>query len=111
MGAAEPAMQPKLLGPPDGKKGAVNPAVAALQVAEVLVVGQLGDCVKDRAVRPGVVVEQLQEFVQSWQHVDAQQASVDEAAGGEAAGDEAAGKEDCGMPTFTTETFPTEPMG
>ena len=63
IGLPHPAMQPELFGPDDVAEGAVNPAVAALQVAEVLLLGQLGDRIEDRAVRPGVVVEQLEEFL------------------------------------------------
>jgi len=42
---------------------AVYAPKAALQIAEVLIVRQLGDRIKDDAVRPGVVVEQLGKFV------------------------------------------------
>src|SRR6267378_27364 len=63
IGLAQPAVQPQLLGPDDVTQGTVNPAVAALQVAEVLIVREPGDRVEDRAVRPGVVIEQLEEFV------------------------------------------------
>src|SRR5439155_24754995 len=90
----QPAMQPELLGPHDVAQRAVNPAVAALQVAKVLLAGKLGDRIKDRAVRPFVVIEQLEELVQLWQQVDAQQASVGEAAV----------NCDCVSPTFTTNT-------
>src|SRR5882762_8209570 len=64
IGLAQPAVQPQLLGPDDVTQGTVNPAVAALQVAEVLLVREPGDRVEDRAVRPGVVIEQLEEFLQ-----------------------------------------------
>jgi hypothetical protein len=40
----------------------VNATEAALQVPEVLLLGQPGDRVEDDAVRPGIVVEQLEEF-------------------------------------------------
>src|SRR6266700_1260049 len=100
----QPAMQPQLLRPHDVGERAVNPAVAALQVAEILLLRHLGGGVEDRAVRPGVVVEELEEFVQSWQQVDAQQASVDEAAVGEAAVGEATVNCGCVSPTFTTKT-------
>src|SRR5690349_19874539 len=59
----QPAMQPQLLRPPDVAERAVNPAVAALQVAEVLVVGQPGDRLEDRAVRPAVVRKKIEKLV------------------------------------------------
>ncbi len=40
----------------------MNPPVAAFEISEVLLVGQPGDRIEDRAVRPGVVVEQLDEL-------------------------------------------------
>src|SRR5216110_259327 len=94
IGLPHPAVQPQLLGPHDMGKRAMNPGKAALQITEVLRLRQGSDRSEDDAVRPGVIVEQLEEFVQSWQQVEAQQASVDEAA------------VNCGCvsPTFTTNT-------
>ena len=62
IGLARPAVQPQLLGPDDVSDGAVNPLVAAFQIAEILFFRELGDGGEDRPVRPGVVVEQLEEF-------------------------------------------------
>lgn len=58
----DPAVQPQLLGPDDVRQRAVNAAVAAFQVAEILLLRELSDRVEDRSVRPGVVVEQLYEL-------------------------------------------------
>src|SRR6266566_4813922 len=55
IGFADPAMQPQVLGPHDMRERPMNPAVAALQVPEVLLFWELGDGVEDRAVRPGVI--------------------------------------------------------
>src|SRR6267378_553651 len=63
IGLPHPAMQPQLLGPDDVGERSVNPAVAALQIPEVLLLRQPRDRVEDCAVRPGVVVEQLEELV------------------------------------------------
>src|SRR5947207_9269402 len=63
VGLPQPPMQPQLLGPDDVTQRAVDPAVAALQVAEILLVRQPGDRVEDRAIRPAIVVEQLEELV------------------------------------------------
>src|SRR6266496_798526 len=60
---ADPAMQPQLLGPHDVAQRAMHAAVAAVEIAEVLLLGKLGERSEDRAVGPGVVLEQLEEFV------------------------------------------------
>ncbi len=93
-----PAMQPQLLRPHDVRECAVNPAVAAPQVAEILLPGQLGGRVEDRAVRPGVVVEQLEELVHAWQQVGQQASDAAFTSGAES-------------PTFTTKTSQRYPFG
>ena len=55
-------MQPELLRPHDVTQRAVNAPEAALQVPEVQLLGQPGDRVEDDAVRPDIVVEQLEEL-------------------------------------------------
>jgi len=56
-------VQPELLRPHDVTQRAVNAPEAALEILEVLLIGQLLDRVENAAVRPGVVVEQLEELV------------------------------------------------
>src|SRR5215831_12210147 len=58
---SQPAMQPQLLGPDDMSECTVDAAEAALQVAEVLLVRQLSHRSEHDAMRPGVVLEQLEE--------------------------------------------------
>src|SRR5947207_8388428 len=54
---ADPAMQPQLFRPHDVRERAMDPAVTTLEIAEILLVRQLGDRLEDDAVRPAVVVE------------------------------------------------------
>src|SRR6266566_3240361 len=75
---SQPAMQPQLLGPHNVTERSMNPAKTALQVAKVLIVRQLGDRVEDDAVRPGVVVEQLQELVHPYRAGASSPASITE---------------------------------
>src|SRR2546422_9833805 len=56
---AEPAVEPQLLGPDDMTQRPVDPAVAVLQVPEVLLGRKRAQRREDAAVGPRVVGEQL----------------------------------------------------